>query len=61
MNNFSDYDISQTHDWESTSLSPHVLLLKIMAFKCLHHLSGNVRNDKIELIVDVFSSVAGKF
>ena len=26
MNNFSDYDISQTHDWESPSLSPHVLL-----------------------------------
>ena len=27
INNFSDYDISQTHDWESPSLSPHVLLL----------------------------------
>ena len=27
INNFSDYDISQTYDWESPSLSPHVLLL----------------------------------
>ena len=27
INNFSDYDISQTHDWEFPSLSPHVLLL----------------------------------
>ena len=26
INNFSDYDISQTHDWERPSLSPHVLL-----------------------------------
>ena len=26
INNFSDYDISQTHDWECPSLSPHVLL-----------------------------------
>ena len=25
-NNFSDYDISQSHDWECPSLSPHVLL-----------------------------------
>ena len=28
INNFSDYDISQTHDWECPSLSPHVLLLQ---------------------------------
>ena len=27
INNFSDYDISQTHDWECPSLSPHVLLI----------------------------------
>ena len=27
INNFSDYDISQTHDWKCPSLSPHVLLL----------------------------------
>ena len=27
LNNFSDYDISQTHDWECPSLSPHVLLV----------------------------------
>ena len=27
INNFSDYDISQTHDWECPSLSPHVLLV----------------------------------
>ena len=26
INNLSDYDISQTHDWECPSLSPHVLL-----------------------------------
>ena len=28
INNFSDYDISQTHDWECPplALSPHVLL-----------------------------------
>ena len=26
INNFSDYDISQAHDWECPSLSPHVLL-----------------------------------
>ena len=26
INNFSDYDISQTHDWKCPSLSPHVLL-----------------------------------
>ena len=26
INNFSDYGISQTHDWECPSLSPHVLL-----------------------------------
>ena len=26
INNFSDYDISQTHYWECPSLSPHVLL-----------------------------------
>ena len=28
INNFSDYDISQTHDWECPSLSPHVLLVE---------------------------------
>ena len=28
INNFSDYDISQTHGWECPSLSPHVLLVK---------------------------------
>ena len=27
INNLSDYVISQTHDWECPSLSPHVLLL----------------------------------
>ena len=27
INNFSDYEISQTHDWECPSLFPHVLLL----------------------------------
>ena len=26
INNFSDCDISQSHDWECPSLSPHVLL-----------------------------------
>ena len=26
INNFSDYDISQSVDWECPSLSPHVLL-----------------------------------
>ena len=26
IKNFSDYDISQSHDWECPSLSPHVLL-----------------------------------
>ena len=26
-NIFSDYDLSQTHDWERPSLSPHVLLI----------------------------------
>ena len=26
INNFSDYDISQSHDWECPSQSPHVLL-----------------------------------
>ena len=26
INNFSDHDISQSHDWECPSLSPHVLL-----------------------------------
>ena len=27
INNFSDYDISQSHYWECPSLSPHVLLI----------------------------------
>ena len=27
INNLSDYDISQTHDWEFPPLSPHVLLI----------------------------------
>ena len=27
INNFSDYDISQTHDWGCPSLSPRVLLI----------------------------------
>ena len=27
INNFSDYDISQSVDWECPSLSPHVLLM----------------------------------
>ena len=27
INNFSDYDISQGHDWECPFLSPRVLLL----------------------------------
>ena len=30
INNFSDYDISQSHDWECPSLSPHVLLLELI-------------------------------
>ena len=30
INNFSDYDMSQTHDWECPSLSPHVLLIVLM-------------------------------
>ena len=30
INNFSDYDILQTHDWECPSLSPHILLLLTM-------------------------------
>ena len=30
INNFSDYDISQTHDWECPSLSPHVLLINVI-------------------------------
>ena len=30
INNFSDYDISQSHDWECPSLSPHILLLLTM-------------------------------
>ena len=35
ISNFSDYDISQTHDWECPSLSPHVLLAqdKLMMVK----------------------------
>ena len=28
INNFSDYDIKQSHDWKCPSLSPHVLLGK---------------------------------
>ena len=28
INNFSDYDISQSNDWECPSLSPHVLLIE---------------------------------
>ena len=28
INNFSDYDISQSVDWECPSLSPHVLLIQ---------------------------------
>ena len=27
INNFSDYGISQSHDWECPSLSPRVLLI----------------------------------
>ena len=33
INNFSDYDISQTHDWECPSLSPHVLLIATNVFR----------------------------
>ena len=29
INNFSDYDISQSVDWECPSLSPHVLLMTV--------------------------------
>ena len=32
INNLSDYDISQTHDWECPSLSPHVLLIRLDNF-----------------------------
>ena len=28
INNFSGYDISQTHDWKCPPLSPHVLLVE---------------------------------
>ena len=31
INNFNDYDISQSIDWECPSLSPHVLLIFIIA------------------------------
>ena len=33
INNFSDYNIPQTHDWECPSLSSHVLLLKLNEFQ----------------------------
>ena len=32
INNFSDYDMSQSHDWECPSLSPYVLLMKFNYF-----------------------------
>ena len=32
INNFSNYDISQTHDWECPSFSPHVLLVLHMTW-----------------------------
>ena len=32
INNFGDYDIPQSVDWECPSLSPHVLLLKTEYF-----------------------------
>ena len=34
INNFSDYDISQSVDWECHSLSPHVLLFSILLRLC---------------------------
>ena len=34
INNFSDYDISQSVDWECPSLSPHVLLFSILLRLC---------------------------
>ena len=30
INSFSDYDLSQGHDWECPSLSPHVFLIRMM-------------------------------
>ena len=36
INNFSDYDISQSHDWECPSLSPHVLLLQNYSVRYIH-------------------------
>ena len=39
INNFSDYDISQSVDWECPSLSPHVLLdlyLSIYVYICIY-------------------------
>ena len=32
INDFSDYDISQSHDWKCPSLSPHVLLKQKIIF-----------------------------
>ena len=34
INNFSDYDISQSVDWECPSLSPHVLVFSILLRLC---------------------------
>ena len=52
INNFSDYDISQSNDWECPSLSPHVLLMvgigELMAcslyFLCLDIESQRLRS-----------------
>ena len=43
INNFSDYDISQCHDWECPSLFPHVLLSvfkKVLVYYETDHESG---------------------
>ena len=45
INNFSDYDISHSHDWECPSLSPHVLLV-------MNYL--NVNKDEGKIILELY-------
>ena len=40
INNLSDYDISQSHDWECPSLSSHVLLFITQCITFLHKKGG---------------------
>ena len=54
INNFSDYDISQTHDWECPSLSPHVLLLQHNT-----HMQANISDWKIK--TDGISILCNRF